>query len=155
MKTFLLNNDTTPKELIEWVNNLSEEWQVFIDSNWGLVNDFYIYRKVMETKDITLRALRIDSSAFDLFYLYEWKKIIENECIAVIHAKASPYDIFKEKTLRMRGNAIQRQAKNDEAPQIRYWILTKKEMKKYLNWEDVYIGTKRLKDYFENTKKSL
>jgi hypothetical protein len=155
MKTFLIDNDTKPKELIEWVNNLSEEWQVFLDSNGWPVKDFYIYRKVLETKDITLRALSVCSSAFDLFYLYEWKKTIEDECFAVIHAKATKQSVFKEKTLKLRASKTQKQSIDEDPPQIRYWILTKKEMKDYLNWEDIYIWTKRLKEYFANTKKSL
>ena len=91
----------------------------------------------------------LNSSAFDLFYLYSGKKQIEDDCMAIIHAKAAEYRVYTNNDkLYIRWSEMQKAMLKDDKPQIMYWILTEEEIKHYLEWADVFIGTERLRKYF-------
>ena len=154
MKTYYLEDDENFKEVIQWLDTIEDEWQIYIDS-YGWKTSFYTpllsrIEEVNKNKKITLRLITWFSNAFSLFYNYTWNKIIEGCAEWMVHKCTYKCDIFSQnnKLLVRTDESVKRsQIENlkTENPPI---FLTEEEKVKFNEWYDIYLSYDRLKQIF-------
>lgn len=150
MKTYYLD-EINFEDIIKQLDDV-DEWQIYINSGWGSTRKFNCLLTRLEEKKnewakITLRAIRIASWAFHLFYNYSGKKILESECDGAVHIDAINCDIAN---WVVRWDIIDKQRYLNHKPIEPYQFLTDKEKIKFRNWEDIYLSNERLKIIFNN-----
>lgn len=156
MKTIVVNaiDQDTYVRLNEFLIEGSWEKWVILDSSWWST----AYKKLMlwqlnkHKDDVVLICWTwAYSAAFDLFYWFQWEKILIEWCRWMTHQwYIKDVSILDSWEIR------------DEEDVVMTWIykklykipkfLTKEEKKRYKKWEDVYLSFDRMKEIFSDAK---
>ena len=107
--------------------------------------DIINYSKVK----ITLVAVGyIMSCAFLLFYLAKCDKILMSNCYGCVHTISSSFELRNKK---FEGDVVRLNELDDINRKIEHdfkSFLTKEELKKFKDGEDIYLSSKRMKEIF-------
>lgn len=133
---------------IEEINKL-KEWEklkIFINSNWWNVSIKDSYLNIINSLDnVELVWVVCASAWFDLLYMANCEKTILDSAYWMIHIEAWGTQIWNWWVARWVFDKFKLESMKEE--ELKYKnILSKDEYKKYSNWEDVFVNSKRLKE---------
>lgn len=151
MKTFFIEDENfNMKELLEKLNTLDCAAEIYIDSYWGVCQNFEILLSKIEYINknkypITLIWMFLWSKAFDMFYNYTWPRQLAFECNAIIHTTALKLNVFSYKwELRIRINEYEIWNIGDIPECDVYEFLEWEDLQRYIEWRDVAINSEKL-----------
>ena len=157
-KQYLYLNGRMDYEMVNsflnFYNSLSSETNevtIYLNSEGGIYNVMQILLDIINHSKVKITLVAVGyimSCAFLLFYLAKCNKILMSNCYGCVHTISSSFELRDKK---FEGDIIRLNEINDINKKIEHnfkSFLTKEELKKFKDGEDVYLSSKRMKEMF-------
>lgn len=139
---------------LNFYNSLSSETNevtIYLNSEGGIYDVMQILLDIINHSKIKITLVAVGyvmSCAFLLFYLAKCNKILMSNCYGCVHTISSSFELRDKK---FEGDIIRLNEINDINKKIEHnfkSFLTKEELKKFKDGEDIYLSSKRMKEMF-------
>lgn len=157
-KQYLCLNGRMDYEMINsflnFYNSLSSETNeiiIYLNSEGGLYDCMQILLDIINHSKVKITLIAISyvmSCAFLLFYLAKCDKILMSNCYGCAHTISSSFELRNKK---FEGDIVRLNELDDINRKIEHdfkSFLTKEELKKFKDGEDIYLSSKRMKEIF-------
>lgn len=157
MKTYYWTEQTDDSfieinKFLDEIETTQEKWQIYINSDWWMCRwTDSVLKRLEEIKIITLRVIYAGSSAFDTFYKYTWKKILEPNCYWMAHKDAFSLSVFRKdwiNKIRARKSDINYLLYKEKQEYYDYSFFSKEQKEKFNDGEDIFISNMQMKEIF-------
>lgn len=161
-------NPESLKDFIDFANNNSDEdclWNIIVNSDGGDTNVESAIRNILDMRNqlfpdtIILSVVKAFSSAFNLLCKTDCKIVILEECRGMIHQTRWFMDMNANSKVNKSGENYKEMIDKEMNDYINTYstiynkFLTKEEMKKFKEGEDIYFEYNRMKLIFNNKQK--